>query len=182
MADRQELDISFYTRLKKLLRQPTVWYKIPNDRAASPYQRRIVSQFAKASNNLYLQSIAGSTERLARMRDFEMMDQNEILSSSLNIYSDCTVMNNEDGRVLDIRSTSEKIKKELYELFYDRLDIDSNIWHWVRNTCKYGDFFLLLDVLPEKGVVNYMALPTVEIEREEGFDGDINSVRFNRLS
>ena len=111
MADRQELDISFYTRLKKLLRQPTVRYKIPNDRAASPYQRRIVSQFAKASNNLYLQSIAGSTERLARMRDFEMMDQNEILSSSLNIYSDCTVMNNEDGRVLDIRSTSEKSKK-----------------------------------------------------------------------
>ncbi len=179
--NQQDNDLSFYNHLKKLLKQPSVRYKIPTNRDGSTYQRRIVSQFQKASNNLYLQSIAGSTDRLARMRDFEMMDQNEILSAALNIYADCAVMNNEDGRVLEIKSTSEKIQKALYELFYDRLQIDFHIWQWVRNICKYGDMFILLDVLEDKGIVNHMALPTVEIEREEGFDGDINSVRFKWL-
>lgn len=181
MANNQLSDLNFYTRLRKLLKQPSVRYRIPADRDHSPYQRRIVSQFAKASNNLYLQSIAGSTERLARMRDFEMMDQHEILSASLNIYADCATMLNEDDRVLDIKSSNEKIKNALYDLFYDRLQIDFHIWQWVRNVCKYGDFFILLDILPEQGIVNHMELPTLEIEREEGFDGDINSVRFKWL-
>jgi hypothetical protein len=44
--------------------------------------------------------------------------------------------------------------------------------------CKYGDFFLLLDVVENMGITSFMPLPTVEIEREEAFDGDINSVRY----
>ena len=42
--------------------------------------------------------------------------------------------------------------------------------------------FLLLDVLPDYGVTNFMPLPTAEVEREEGYDGDINSVRFKWMA
>jgi hypothetical protein len=142
---QQDNDISFYQHLKRLIKQPSVRYKIPTNRSGSTYQRRIVSQFQKSSNNLYLQSISNSVDRMARMRDFEMMDQNEILSAALNIYADCTVMNNEDGRVLEIKSTSEKIQKILYELFYDRLQIDFHIWQLVRNIpIKYDSYIPLL--------------------------------------
>ncbi len=180
-SQNQDNIITFYSRLKKLLKSNTVRYKIPSDRGNSQYNNRIRSTFQKASSNLYLQSLTNSTERLARVRDYEMMDYYELLSASLNIYADCCTMINEDGRVLEIKSSSEKIKSILYDLFYDRMEIDFRIWQITRNILKYGDAFYLLDVLPNKGIVDYMPLPTVEIEREEGYDGDINSVRYKWL-
>ena len=46
------------------------------------------------------------------------------------------------GEVLQIRSSNEDIQKILYNLFYDVLNIEFNLWMWVRQMCKYGDFFL----------------------------------------
>jgi uncharacterized membrane protein YgcG len=43
---------------------------------------------------------------------------------------------------------------------------------WIRNLCKYGDFFLFNDIHPEYGVINCFPIPIAEIEREEGFDPD----------
>jgi len=126
-----------------------------------------------------MQSLAGSTERLARTRDYELMDiSSSIISTALNIWADDATTYNEDGMVMKIVSTNSRVKDILYELFYDRLNVDYNLWHWVRNMSKYGDFFLLLDVLEDDGIVSFMPLPTVEIDREEGYDGDIHSVRY----
>ena len=45
--------------------------------------------------------------------------------------------------------------------------------------CKYGDFFLYLDLNPEVGVVNAIGLPTPEVERLEGEDkGNPNYVQY----
>ena len=43
---------------------------------------------------------------------------------------------------------------------------------WVRNLCKYGDFFLFNDVSPEYGIVAAYPISINEMEREEGFDPD----------
>ena len=59
------------------------------------------------------------------------------------------------------------IKQILNELFYDTLNIDFNLAMWVRNLCKYGDFFLFNDIHPEFGVVNVFPIPIAEMEREE---------------
>ena len=183
MASNIVNDKTFYKRLRQILKQPSVRYRVPTDRKTSSFQKRLINQFAKASSNLYMQSIAGSTERLARIRDYELIDINsELLSMALNIYADDSTTYNEEGKILDIICDNDRIKKALTELFYERLDIDFNLWHWVRNTCKYGDMFMLLDVLPDYGVTNFMPLPTAEVEREEGYDGDINSVRFKWMS
>ena len=34
----------------------------------------------------------------------------------------------------------------LHNLFYDILNIEFNLWPWVRNMNKYGDFFLQLEI------------------------------------
>ena len=52
------------------------------------------------------------------------------------------------------------------------LNIDFNLNPWARNLCKYGDFFLFLDISPDYGVMNGIPIPVNEIEREEGFDPD----------
>ena len=101
------------------------------------------------------------------------------ISSALDIYSEECVSPDVEGNVLHIYSENRMIKKLLHELFYDTLNVDFNLAMWVRNLCKYGDFFLFNDIHPEYGVINVFPIPIAEVEREEGFDPeDPGAVRF----
>jgi hypothetical protein len=55
----------------------------------------------------------------------------------------------------------------LVDLFVNRLDINTNLPMWTRNTCKFGDNFVYLKLDPEKGVVGCQQLPNIQIERLE---------------
>ena len=59
-------------------------------------------------------------------------------------------------------------KKYLYNLFYDVLNIEFNLWPWIRNMCKYGDFFLKLEIAEKFGVYNVIPYTAFHIERIEG--------------
>ena len=83
------------------------------------------------------------------------------------------------GDVIRIKSSDEKLKKTLHNLFYDVLNIEFNLWSWVRGMNKYGDYYLYLDIDDELGVVNAQPLSAYETRREEGYDLDNPySVRF----
>jgi hypothetical protein len=58
----------------------------------------------------------------------------------------------------------------LRNLFNDILNIDYNLWPWIRNACKYGDFYLHLDIEEEIGIVNVTPMSSYEVRREEGYD------------
>lgn len=77
---------------------------------------------------------------------------------------------NEYGDILTIKSNDENIKKILYNLFYDVLNIQFNLWPWTRNMLKYGDTFLKLDITEKFGIVNVVPMSPYEVTREEGFD------------
>jgi hypothetical protein len=98
------------------------------------------------------------------------MDQDSIIASALDIYADETVMKDDFGDVLRITSDNENVKKILHNLFYDILNIEFNLWPWVRNMCKYGDVYLKLDIQEGIGVVNVVPMSAYEIIREEGMD------------
>jgi hypothetical protein len=102
--------------------------------------------------------------------DYEVMDQDSIIASALDIYADETVMKDDFGDVLRITSDNENVKKILHNLFYDILNIEFNLWPWVRNMCKYGDVYLKLDIQEGIGVVNVVPMSAYEIVREEGMD------------
>ena len=72
------------------------------------------------------------------------------------------------GEVLAIKSADEDIQKILYNLFYDVLNIEFNLWPWIRNMCKYGDFFLKLEIAEKFGVYNVIPYTAFHIERIEG--------------
>ena len=102
--------------------------------------------------------------------DYEMMDRDPIISSALDIYSDESTLEDQFGDILTIKTNKTNIQKILYNLFYDVLNIEFNMWPWVRNICKYGDFFLKLDVADNIGIINARPLSSYEIERLEEFD------------
>ena len=100
--------------------------------------------------------------------DYEAMDTDPIVASALDIIADECTLKNEVGDVLQIRSADENIQKILRSLFYDVLNIEFNLWFWIRNMCKYGDFFLKLEIAEKFGVYNVIPFSAYNIVRLEG--------------
>ena len=125
------------------------------------------------------QSMAYQQVRRELFRDYDAMDNDPILSSALDIYADESTTKNEYGDVLTIQSSDENVRDILHNLFYDILNIEFNLWPWTRNMCKYGDFFLALEMAEGKGIVNVMPYSIYNVERIEGFDPENpNYVKF----
>jgi hypothetical protein len=110
------------------------------------------------------------TQRIQLYTDYEMMDQDSIVASTLDILADETCLRNDMGEVLQIRSSDETIQKILYNLFYDVLNIEFNLWSWARNMCKYGDFYLKLEISEKFGVYNVIPFSSYSIIRLEGIN------------
>jgi hypothetical protein len=102
--------------------------------------------------------------------EYDVMDQDAIIASALDIIADECTLKNDMGEVLSIRSSNENIQKILYNLFYDVLNIEFNLWAWVRQMSKYGDFFLKLEIAEKYGVYNVIPYTAFHIERLEGFN------------
>ena len=102
--------------------------------------------------------------------DYDAMDTDAIVASALDIIADECTLKNDMGEVLQIRSSDEDTQKILYNLFYDVLNIEFNLWSWIRQMCKYGDFFLKLEIAEKYGVYNVIPHTAYHIAREEGID------------
>jgi hypothetical protein len=124
-------------------------------------------QWQKVESNLYQQAVYYEPTRLASYYDYESMEYTPEISASLDIYAEESTTPNEDGYILQIYSESKRIKTVLADLFNNKLDINTNLPMWTRNTCKYGDNFLYLKLDPEKGIVGCQQLPNIQIERLE---------------
>ena len=187
-------DTSFFKRLNRLFTGGTIvtktkaGLKVLDINKVQSYQdletNRLIDRYTKlhtTSNGTsgYNQNVNFHTARVALFADYEVMDEDSIISAALDIYADECTMKNESGDVLQIQTEKSDIKKVLDNLFYDVLNIEFNLWPWIRNMCKYGDFFLKLDITEKVGVTNAMALSPYELQREEGFDaGNPEDVRF----
>lgn len=111
--------------------------------------------------------------------DYDAMDTDAIIASALDIIADECTLKNEQQEVLQIRSSDENIQKILYNLFYDVLNIEFNLWAWIRNMCKYGDFYLKLEIADKYGVYNVIPFSAYNVVRQEGFNpNNPNEVRF----
>ena len=110
------------------------------------------------------------TLRVQLYTDYESMDTDAIVASALDIIADECTLKNEHGEMLHIRSSDENIQRILYNLFYDVLNLEFNLWSWARNMCKYGDFYLKLEIAEKFGVYNVIPFSAYSIIREEGTD------------
>ena len=185
MAERKTPD-NLFQRLTKLFRSgPSVKRKVKNYTKAEKNASSAVELFKKAHSDVYNSTLSayGTFDRMARYSDFSEMESTPEIASALDIYAEESCSQDAEGRVLHIHSDNPKVKELLETLFYDTLNVNFNMVMWIRNLCKYGDFFLFNDVSPEYGVINAYPIPITEIEREEGFDAnDPSAVRYRWIT
>ena len=114
-----------------------------------------------------------SVEYLGREKVYDLVnssvDHNFAVkcNDGMVISHNCTTTNDK-GRVLNIFSNSKRVKTILEDLFFNRLDIHTTLPMWTRNTCKYGDNFVFLNIDDSAGIIGARQLPNFEIERREG--------------
>ena len=137
--------------------------------------------YSPNATSLYGQQLNANYQYLRAQlySDYDIMDSDAIIASSLDIIADESSLKNEMGEVMQIRSSDEDIQKILYNLFYDILNIEFNMWSWVRQMCKYGDFFLKLEISEKFGIYNVIPYTAYHIMRQENYDkNNPTAVRF----
>jgi len=122
----------------------------------------------KVDGELFQHSVHYETTRIGSYTDFESMEFYPEISAALDVMMEEATTINEKGRVLNVYSDSKRVKTILEDLFFNRLDVHTTLPMWTRNTCKYGDNFVFLNIDDKAGVIGARQLPNFEIERREG--------------
>ena len=141
-------------------------------------QRYADFQTLKVAQDLYSRSMYYYSDRISAYNDFRAMDQSPEISVALDIMSDECVTRSDKAEILTIYSEDARIKRVLKDLFHGTLNINYNLWFWIRTLLKYGDNFLKLEIDQKLGIYNITQLPTGEMTKEIGYDGNPHSVRF----
>jgi hypothetical protein len=185
-------DTSFFSRLNKLFRTTAI---VTVDKDG---KRKVVDTDERQQTNLSQlrdrytklqrsytefsqghQSMAYQQVRREIFRDYDAMDNDPIIASALDIYADESTLKNEAGDILLIESDSDQVYALLHNLFYDVLNLEFNLWPWVRSMCKYGDYFLTLEIGEGTGIINVNPQSVYYTERIEGIDPEKpNVVKF----
>ena len=121
------------------------------------------------AHNLQL-GIMNQHNRTERYVDFDQMEYTPEIASALDIYADEMTTHSTLTPMLNIKCPNEEIKAVLDTLYHNVLNIEHNLFGWCRSMCKYGDFFLYLDIDERYGVKSAIGLPSQEVERLEGED------------
>ncbi len=183
-------DTTVFTRLKRLFSTDVIVRNVGGSKLKvldfSKYQttgqietNSMVDRFNRLYTTnqapIYNPALNYQTLRTQLYSDYEAMDTDAIIASALDILSDESTLKNAMGEVLQIKSSDETLQKILYNLFYDVLNIEFNLWMWIRQMCKYGDFFLKLEIAEKFGVYNVIPYTAYNIIREEKISEHNNS-------
>ena len=152
------------------------------DKYSAKFKSTSGLQFKKSEYNpmnVMALNMIQNRNRSERYVDFDQMEYTPEIASSLDIYADEMTTHSSLTPMLNIKCANEEIKFILHSLYYDILNVNSNLFGWARTMCKYGDFFLYLDIDEHMGIRNCIGLPPQEVERLEGQDeSNPNYVQF----
>ena len=128
-------------------------------------KKEYYNPFGDLNNKVLLQR-----NRQIRYTDFDQMEYVPEIASALDIYADEITTSTVFNPLVNIDCHNREIKDILQTLLYTVMNVDANMFSWARSMCKYGDYYLYLDIDDEMGVTNVIPLPVREIERIEGTD------------
>lgn len=186
---------SFFQRLTRIFRSgPAIQRKVKGFDQKSFYGNQLANAnfgyragipfgFGRENTPFSVAGAYGILDRMARYAEFSEMEYTPEIARALDILAEETVGGDDRGKCFHIYSKNSEIKAALEELFHDTLNVEFQLKPWARNLCKYGDFFLYNEILPDIGVIMATPIRVNEIEREEGFDiEDPYAVRFKWIS
>jgi len=173
---------TLFKKLTRLLSGPIVNYRTQTarrlrrrqlDKYANKFLSASGKQFKRMDYNPFAGLYSGgqnSQNRLERYVDFDQMEYTPEIASALDIYADEMTNHSAMNPLMTIDCNNEEIKGILSALYFNIMNIEYNIFGWCRTMCKYGDFFLYLDIDEVLGIKSVIGLPGQEIERLEGED------------
>ena len=149
---------NIFSRLGRLFQSNVIIRKTDDNRlivkdldfSQTSLTSNFIDRYTRLMQNTYSNPYAQAQNRRAAyevrkhelFKDYELMDQDPIIASALDIYSDESTVDNVEGEILKIRTENVKVQKILHNLYYDIMNIEFNLWSWIRNMTKYGDFYL----------------------------------------
>ena len=186
MADRRKnpnnSESDLFKRLTRLFSGPIVNYRaqaIRNqrrkqmDKYATKFTSASGKQFKKQDYNVISSMVGGvygTQNRGIRYTDFDQMEYTPEIASALDIYADEMTTSSDLQQLLKIHCPNEEIKLILDNLYHNVMNLEHNLFGWCRTMCKYGDYFLYIDIDENIGIKNVISLPTRDVERLEGED------------
>ena len=90
---------------------------------------------------------ADYTSRVNRYQIYREMDTMEFIHRGLELTADDATAPNGEGDVLKVYSDDDEKKNILQELFFDKLDINNELWSIFYETIKVGDNFY--EIIPD---------------------------------
>jgi hypothetical protein len=187
---------SVFNRLRKLFSTDVIIRNVGGDQlkvididkvqsSGNIESNRRVDKFSRLFSNVpgfsYYSGQLQQATRLELFRDYEAMDTDSIISSALDVYADECTTTNEYGEILEIKTSNQKVHEVLKNLYYDVLNVEFNLWPWVRNVLKYGDFYLKLHIADKFGVTGVDPIAAYEMIRIEDSDPENpQKVKFKR--
>lgn len=130
--------------------------------------RFLAKQFKVVQAHIKERSLVYESVRIPLYFDYDLMVQYPIIGKALKIIAEEATTVNEHNKVLNIFSESDRVQQELTDLFYNRLNIHTNLVMWIYNMCKYGDNFLHLQMDSVNGITGVAQLPNIDMERIDG--------------
>ena len=175
-------DSMLFRQLTRLFSGPIVNYRAQTQRK---FRRRALNKFEgvfKSAQGLQFKKTAYNPfdglnsdhllhqDRALRYNDFDQMEFTPEIASAMDIYADEITTSTNLTPLLSIDCYNQEIKDILNALYHNVLNVEHNLFGWARTMCKYGDFFLYLDIDDTQGIRSAIGLPPVEVERLEGED------------
>ena len=171
-----------FKALTRLFSGPIINYRSQSGRRIRrQHLDKFSARFKSASGQQFKKSIYNPLDTIAtnavanqrrseRYVDFDQMEYTPEIASSLDIYADEMTTYSNLSPMINIKCPNEEIRAVLQILYDQILNIQYNLFGWARTMCKYGDFFLYLDIDEKYGIKSVISLPVQEVERLEGKD------------
>lgn len=128
-------------------------------------QQLLSKQWIKAQNDINNKALMNANEIRFMYRDCELMDAMPEIGTALDIYAEEACALHDDGQLIKVTSSSERVKGVLQDLFTNRLAVNTTLPMITRATCKYGNDYMLLNLDDKNGIMGWSRLPVAEIER-----------------
>ena len=168
-------DSLLFRQLTRLFSGPIINYRAQTQRR---FRRRQLDKYAgdfKSAQGLNFKKTAYNPfdalssdallqqDRTLRYQDFDQMEYTPEIASALDIYADEITTSTKLTPLMTIDCHNQEIKDILSALYHNILNVDHNLFGWARTMCKYGDFFLYLEIDDSHGVRSAIGLPPIEI-------------------
>ena len=135
---------------------------------ATMSQEKLLSmQWVKAGMDNTERTIQTKNQMHLLYYDCDLMDAWPEIHAALDIMSEEACVVGSTGKIINVSSTSDRIKSILEDLFVNRLNVNIMLPMITRGMCKYGNEFMLLNCNSKDGVLGWRELPVAQMERME---------------